>query len=217
MPTDRDQERQRAIVFVVDDDASVREGLGRLLRSAAWRVKTFASGVEFLEQVWPQTPACLVLDVHLPGVNGLELQRMLAERGDRRPIIFLTGHGDIAMTVRAMKAGAAEFLPKPFRAAALLEAVEQALLRDADEQVERGRRFEIRRRSATLSPRERQVMLLTVSGLLNKQVGARLNITEATVKVHRGRVMEKMAAGSLPDLVRMVELESQAARVATQP
>jgi FixJ family two-component response regulator len=135
----------------------------------------------------------------MPGFSGLEMQRMLAERGDRRPIIFLTGHGDIAMTVRAMKAGAAEFLPKPFRAAALLEAVEQALLRDGEEQVERGERVEIRRRSATLSPREHQVMLLTVSGLLNKQVAARLSITEATVKVHRARVMEKMAAGSLPD------------------
>jgi FixJ family two-component response regulator len=217
MPTDLDQERQRAIVFVVEDDASLRDALGRLLRSAAWRVKTFASGVEFLEQVWPQTPACLVLDVCLPALSGLQLQRMLAERGDRRPIIFMTGQGDIAMTVRAMKAGAVEFLPKPFRAAAFLEAVEQALLRDAQEQIERGKRDEIRRRRATLSPREHQVMLLTVSGLLNKQAAARLNITEATVKVHRGRVMQKMAAGSLPELVRMVEFESKAARVATQP
>jgi FixJ family two-component response regulator len=216
LPTELVQERQRAIVFVVDDDASVRAALGSLLRSAAWHVKTFASGVEFLEQVWPQTPACLVLDVHLPGVSGLELQRMLDERGDRRPIIFMTGHGDIAMTVRAMKAGAIDFLPKPFREAAFLEAVEQALQRDAEEQIERAKRAEIRRRRATLSPRERQVMLLTVSGLLNKQVGARLNITEATVKVHRRRVMEKMAAGSLPELVRMVEREPKTAEVAAQ-
>jgi FixJ family two-component response regulator len=205
MPTGLDQQRQRAIVFVVDDDASVREALGSLLRSAAWNVKTFASGIEFLEQVWPQTPACLVLDVRLPGVTGLELQRMLADRGDRRPIIFMTGHGDIPMTVRAMKAGAVEFLPKPFGDADFLDAVEQALQRDAQDEIERGKRAEISRRVATLSPREREVMLLTVSGLLNKQVAARLDITETTVKVHRRRVMEKMAAGSLPELVRMVE------------
>ena len=215
MPTGVDQERQRAIVFVVDDDASVREGLCNLLRSAAWRVKTFTSGLEFLEQVWPETPACLVLDVRLPGVSGLELQRMLADRGDRRPIIFMTGHGDIPMTVRAMKAGAVEFLPKPFREADFLDAVEQALLHDAQEEIERGKRAEIRRRAATLTRRERQVMLLTVSGLLNKQVAARLNIAEITVKVHRRRVMEKMAAASLPELVRMVESERQVAEAAS--
>jgi FixJ family two-component response regulator len=155
-----------------------------------------------------------VLDVRLPGSSGLEVQRALVDRGDDRPVIFMTAHGDIAMSVQAMKAGAVEFLPKPFRPDDLIAAIRQALQRDGDLQVERVARAENRRRMATLSPREHQVMLLITAGLLNKQVAARMNITEATVKVHRRRVMERMAADSLPELVRMVELEQATARTA---
>jgi RNA polymerase sigma factor (sigma-70 family) len=208
MPTGVDQERHRAIVFVVDDDASVRESLSSLLRAFGWDVKTFATAAEFLQQSWPQTPACLVLDVRMPDIGGLEVQRMLVDRGNRRPIIFMTAHGDIATTVRAMKSGAVEFLAKPFGRDELLSAIEQALLRDAAQQHDRIRDAERRQRLASLSPRERQVMQLIVAGLLNKQVAARLNITETTVKVHRRRVMEKTAARSLADLVRMVDRAS---------
>jgi FixJ family two-component response regulator len=212
MPAGTDEERRRAIVFVVDDDGSVRDALGSLLRSVGWQVKTFETAAEFLQEPWPETPACLVLDVRLPGTSGLELQRSLSERGNLRPVIFMTGHGDIAMSVQAMKAGAVEFLPKPFKPESLIAAVAHALQRDAGEQRERAELAESRRRLATLSPREREVMLLTVAGLLNKQIAARLNIAENTVKVHRRRVMEKMAARSLPELVRMVEREQTAAR-----
>jgi FixJ family two-component response regulator len=214
MPTGKDQDLVDAIVFIVDDDASVREALGSLVRAVGWKVKTFETAADFMEETWPQTPACLVLDVRMPGASGLELQRELSERGDRRPVIFMTGYGDIAMSVQAMKAGAVEFLPKPFRDEEVLTAIEQALQRDAEQRRERVELAENRRRAATLSPRERQVMLLIAAGLMNKQVGDRMNITETTVKVHRRRVMEKMAAGSLPELVRMLEREQKSAKAA---
>jgi FixJ family two-component response regulator len=189
-------------VFVVDDDVSVRESLELLLRSAGWRPVAFESAREFLSHPRAAAPCCLVLDVSLPGLNGLELQRQLAGRTDM-PIIFITGHGDVPTTVQAMKAGAIEFLTKPFKDDVLLDAIRGALERsraalrqDSEMQVLRGR-------YASLTPREREVMLLVVSGLLNKQVGGHLGISEITVKAHRGQVMRKMKADSLPDLVTM--------------
>jgi FixJ family two-component response regulator len=190
------------IVFVVDDDISVRESLELLMQSAGWRAETFVSASDFLARPRALVPSCLVLDVRLPGLDGLELQQQLAERTEM-PIIFITGHGDIPMSVQAMKAGAREFLTKPFDTQVLLEATRQALeqsraaLRHASEmQVLRGR-------YASLTPREREVMTLVVSGLLNKQVGGELGISEITVKAHRGQLMRKMKADSLPDLVTM--------------
>jgi FixJ family two-component response regulator len=192
-------------VFVVDDDASVRDALSSLLRAVGWQVRSFASAIDFLRHERAPTPSCMVLDVRLPGVSGLELQRMLAERGDRLPVIFMTGYGDIPMSVQAMKAGALEFLSKPFRADVLLAAVEAGVQRDASELHQRAELAAIRERIQTLSAREREVMDLVVKGMLNKQAAARLTIAEATVKVHRRHVMEKMGTQSLPDLVRMVE------------
>jgi FixJ family two-component response regulator len=188
------------MVYVVDDDPSMCAALSGLLRAVGWQAQTFASAAAFLEARRPD-PACLLLDVRLPGGSGLELQRTLAERGDSRPIVFMTGHGDIAMGVQAIKAGAVEFLPKPFR----VDALEEALTRSA---VDRRARLEIealRKRVDSLSPREREVMFLVVKGLLNKQSAGRMGISEVTVKVHRRRVMEKMGAQSLPELVRMVD------------
>jgi FixJ family two-component response regulator len=204
MPVAEDSEHKTAVVFVVDDDASVREALSSLLRAVGWQVKTFESAAEFLVQPVPVGAACLVLDVRLPGVSGLELQRVLAERGDALPIIFITGHGDIPMSVHAMKAGAVEFLPKPFRERELLDAIELALERDAASLGKRREVADIRERIALLSDRERQVMDLVVKGLLNKQVAAELGIVEITVKVHRRRVMQKLGVSSLPELVRLV-------------
>jgi FixJ family two-component response regulator len=193
------------IVFVVDDEVPVREALSSLIRSVGLRVETFASAQEFVRHPRPDAAACLVLDVRLPGLSGLDLQRELVNAGEQIPIIFITGHGDIPMTVRAMKAGAAEFLSKPFRNQDLLDAIRQALERD---QVARGKRAElaeIRLRYDTLTSREREVIVLLVTGMLNKQIAAELGITEITVKVHRHHVMQKMQARSLPALVRMVE------------
>jgi FixJ family two-component response regulator len=191
-----------SIVFVVDDDVSVRESLELLIRTAGWRPETFASAQDFLSRPLPTVPCCLVLDVRLPGLNGLELQKQLADRADM-PIIFITGHGDVPMSVQAMKAGAIEFLTKPFNDDVLLEAIRSAIERS---------RVALRRDSemrllrdgySSLTPREREVMVLVVSGLLNKQVGGELGISEITVKAHRGQVMRKMKADSLPDLVSM--------------
>jgi FixJ family two-component response regulator len=193
------------IVFVIDDDASVRDAVKRLIASVGLRVETFGSTREFLAAKRPDVPACLVLDVRLPDVSGLELQRDLAALDFQIPIIFITGHADIPMTVRAMKAGAVEFLTKPFRGQELLDAVQEAIAKDRAAWSERAQMAELRGRYETLTPREKEVLKLVASGLLNKQVGAELGTSELTVKTHRGRVMEKMGADSLADLVRMSE------------
>jgi FixJ family two-component response regulator len=200
-----DRKRGAGIVFVVDDDASVCEALSSLLRAVGWQVRTFATAPAFLEFRRPELPACLMLDVRLPGPSGLDLQRQLAGRGDALPIIFMSSHGDIPMTVQAMKAGAVEFLPKPFREEVLLAVIDGAIERDAAARADRADLAGLRQRIGLLSVREHEVMLLILKGLLNKQAAAALGITEATVKVHRRHVMEKMAAESLPELVRMVE------------
>jgi FixJ family two-component response regulator len=191
------------IVFVIDDDASVREALGGLIRSVGLEVITFASAQEFLSARRPDLPACLVLDVRLPGVSGLDLQQELADRGERIPIVFITGHGDIPMSVRAMKAGAAEFLPKPFREQDLLDAIGLALERDRAARSHGAERASLQKRYERLTAREREVMALVVQGMLNKQVAASLQISEITVKVHRRHIMQKMQAPSLAQLVRM--------------
>jgi FixJ family two-component response regulator len=190
------------IVFVVDDDISVRESLEMLIRNGGWRSELFASAQDFLSRPRLTVPSCLVLDVDLPGLNGLELQQLLAGRTDM-PIIFITGYGDVPMTVRAMKAGAVEFLMKPFSDDVLLEAIRGALERSRTELQFDAELRDLRKRYASLTPREREVMVLVVSGLLNKQVGGDLGISEITVKAHRGQVMRKMKAESLPDLVTM--------------
>ena len=194
-----------ALVFVVDDDAPMRESLKNLLRSVGLRVEAFASAQEFLRSARPDVPGCLVLDVRLPGLSGLDLQKQMAQ-GDRdMPIIFITGHGDIPMTVQAMKAGAVEFLTKPFRDQELLDAVQHALARDRQARELRAQSDALRRRYSALTPREREVMALVVAGLLNKQIAGQLGTSEAAVKVHRQHVMAKMAAGSLATLVRMAD------------
>jgi FixJ family two-component response regulator len=189
------------IVFVVDDDVSVRESLELLIRWAGWQPETFASAHAFLARPRTAVPSCLVLDVSLPGLNGLELQQRVAVERTDLPIIFITGHGDVPMTVQAMKAGAVEFLTKPFGDEVLLRAVEQALERSQAALGREAGMRALRDRYASLSRREREVMALVVSGLLNKQVGGELGISEITVKAHRGQVMRKMNAESLPDLV----------------
>jgi FixJ family two-component response regulator len=191
-----------SIVFVIDDDVSVRESLELLIKSAGWRAETFESGQGFLSRPRVRVPCCLLLDVTLPGLNGLELQQQLAERTDM-PIIFITGHGDIPMTVRAMKAGAIEFLTKPLKHDVLVNAIRGALDRSRAALRHDSEIQELRDCYALLTPRERDVMTLVVAGLLNKQVGGELGISEITVKAHRGQVMRKMKADSLPDLVTM--------------
>jgi RNA polymerase sigma factor (sigma-70 family) len=194
-----------ATVFVVDDDAPLRESLRNLIRSVGLRVELFASAQEFLQSQQPDTPSCLVLDVRMPGLSGLDLQKQTSEAGLEIPIIFITGHGDVPMTVRAMKAGAVEFLTKPFRDQDLLDAIQQALERSRKAREQRAATKELRQRFASLTPREREVMERVVAGLLNKQIGAELGTSETTVKIHRHQVMEKMGAGSLPELVRMAD------------
>ncbi len=191
------------IVFVVDDDVSVRESLELLLRHEGWKAETFSSAQAFLERPAPLVPSCLVLDVSLPGISGLELQSRISKERADMPIIFITANGDIPTTVRAMKAGAVEFLTKPFTNEMLISAIQQALERSRTALVEREEMLDLQRNYSTLSTRESEVMMLVVSGMLNKQVGAKLGISEVTVKAHRGRVMQKMKAGSLADLVQI--------------
>jgi FixJ family two-component response regulator len=194
-----------ATVLVVDDDISIRESLEALIQVCGWEARTFASATAFLESRPPPGPSCLVLDVSLPDLNGLDLQARIADERAEMPIIFITGYGDVPTSVRAMKAGAAEFLTKPFGDEVLLTAIGAALERSASAVGERAALQVLRERRASLSRRECEVMDLVASGLLNKQVGGELGISEITVKAHRGRVMEKMQAGSLADLVRMSE------------
>jgi FixJ family two-component response regulator len=206
---------EQPVVFIVDDDSSVRKALTNLLRSVGLRVETFGTAQEFLSSKHPDAPGCLVLDVRLPGLSGLDLQRQLAGAGVRMPVIFITGHGDIHMSVEAMKAGAVEFLTKPFREQVLLDAVQQAIQRDRASHAQRAAEAELRKRYESLTPREREIMPLVVRGLLNKQIAGELGTTEATVKVHRARLMHKIQAASLADLIRMAEmLEIPASRSA---
>ena len=201
------------IVFVVDDDVSVRESLEALIRLEGWRAEAFQSADEFLARPRTATPSCLVLDLTLPGLNGLELQQRIAGDRSEMPIIFISGYGDVPKTVRAMKAGAVEFLTKPFKDDDLLSAIRQAIERSQATLARQSEMRQLRQRLAFLTPREREVMSLVVSGLPNKQVGTRLGISEITVKAHRGKVMEKMQAESIADLVKMAER----IRLATAP
>jgi FixJ family two-component response regulator len=194
-----------SVVFVVDDDLSVREAIESLIRSVGLRVETFETAQEFLRSTRPDAPGCVVLDVRLPGLSGLDLQRELAAHGINLPVIFITGHGDIPMSVRAMKAGALEFLTKPFRDQDLLDAIQQALERDLSARQQRTETAELRERFDSLTSREREVIGLVVSGLLNKQIAGELGTSEVTIKIHRSQVMKKMGAGSLAELVRMTE------------
>jgi FixJ family two-component response regulator len=191
------------IVFIVDDDMSVRESLELLIRDQNWKPETFASAQEFLDHPRKRVPSCLVLDLSLPGLNGLELQKQLAVENGDMPIIFISGYGDVPKSVQAMKAGALEFLTKPLDDDALVSAIRNALQRSSLALAQNAEMQELRDRYASLTSRERQVLALVVSGLLNKQVGGELGISEITVKAHRGQVMQKMKANSLADLVRM--------------
>lgn len=204
-PMNTDSEKDRPIVYVVDDDKSVRDSLEDLLASVGLRAMLFASSREFVRSERPDAPACLVLDVRMPGLSGLDFQDEMAKLGIHIPIVFITAHGDIPMSVRAMKAGAVEFLTKPFRDQDLLDAIQQSLTRDLAQRRESRIKEELRRRYANLSDGEREVMDLVVKGLLNKQIAGMLDVSEITVKVRRGQVMRKIGADSLADLVRFSE------------
>jgi len=197
---------EKATVCVVDDDASMRKALARTIQLEDLNVKTFASAREFLDQGLPEGPGCLVLDVRMPGLSGLDLQAELNSRNIRIPIVFVTGQGDIPVTVKAMKGGAVDFLTKPFKTSHLIEAVREALKKDERLRASREEEAEVRRCLQTLTPREREVLDLVVKGLMNKEIAAQLGASERTIKIHRGRVMRKMQVQSVADLVRAFEL-----------
>jgi FixJ family two-component response regulator len=193
------------IVFIIDDDRGMRQSIQDLVESVGLRAESFATGGEFLERKRTNDPSCLVLDVRLPQMSGLDFQRQLAETGMKIPIIFVTAHGDVPMSVRALKSGAVEFLTKPFRDQDLLDAIQQALQRDRAERDRQAEIHDLQERYGALTTREQQVMALVVSGMLNKQIASEIGASEATVKIHRGNVMRKMQAGSVVDLVRMAD------------
>lgn len=195
--------QQDAMVFIIDDDEALREALAALFRSVGLQVKSFASAAEFRQTSLPDVPSCLVLDIRLPGLGGLEFQADLARANIQIPIIFMTGHGDIPMSVRAMKAGAVEFLTKPFRDQDMLDAVQLAIEQNRKQHKDAVATFKLKANFETLSPREQQIMSLVAAGLMNKQIAAEIGVSEVTVKVHRGSVMRKMGAKSIADLVRM--------------
>ena len=195
----------QSIVFVIDDDASLGASVSSLLRSVGLQARVFASTSEFLQEKRPNVPSCMVLDVRLPGVSGIDFQADLSKRNIHIPIVFMTGHGDIPMTVRAMKAGAVEFLTKPFRDQDMLDAVQLALERDLSRIESEKASSGLKSKFETLTPREQEIMALVASGLMNKQVAGKIGLSEITVKVHRGRVMQKMGAKTLADLVRIAE------------
>jgi FixJ family two-component response regulator len=194
-----------SVVFAIDDDKSVRKGLTRLLRSAGYKSEIFESALDFLKREQHTGPACVIVDVRMPGLNGMDLQETLIERRRQEQLIFITGHGNISMCARAMKAGAIDFLPKPFRAGDLLQCVERALVRSAEQRRRSAERNEARRLLDLLTPREFEVMQLVVRGMLNKQIAGELGTAEKTVKVHRGRMMQKLGVASVAELVRLVE------------
>jgi FixJ family two-component response regulator len=202
-----------SLVFLIDDDASVRKGVSRLLRSAGYNSETFGSASDFLTREQHSGPACVIVDVRMPGINGMDLQNVLSQRRREEQLVFITGHGDISMCAQAMKAGAVDFLPKPFRHTELLQCVERALARSSDQRRRAIEKAEARRRLDLLTPREFEVMHLVVTGMLNKQIAGELGTSEKTIKVHRGRVMKKLGIVSVADLVRLVET----ARVAPAP